>query len=310
MPEINEIRNYSIFINDKLKNKEIIDIKILNGRYKHKGPFENYISIKKDLPIKLLDVKTKGKLLYMVLEDDYYILSTLGLSGGWCYLKAGKDEKNKVNFDFSKNMDYYQGHVSDEKMDTYIKNSLNHLNVEFKTNKGSLFYYDTLSFGTLKVIKGIDELNKKLKTLGPDIMDIETNLEIFKNQIKKTKNLNKEIGVVLMDQKTISGIGNYLRSDILYISKINPFRIVNKLSDEEINTIFNNSKLLTWGEFDKKEAKRLKILNKNSKLPVDYNRLFFVYNQDTDIHGNKVVKKELYEGSQKRFIYYVPVIQI
>jgi formamidopyrimidine-DNA glycosylase len=309
MPEINEIRNYSLFISDKLKNKEIIDIKILNGRYKHKGPFEHYDTLKKDLPIKLLDVRTKGKLLYMILEDDYYILSTLGLSGGWCYLKAGKEQKIE-KYDFSKNMDYYAGHIEDEKMDNYIKNSLNHLNVEFKTSKGSLFYYDTLSFGTLKVIKGIDELNKKLKTLGPDIMDIGTDLVVFKTQIKKTKNLEKEIGIVLMDQKTISGIGNYLRSDILYLSKINPFRKVNKLSDAEINNIFNNCKLLTWGEFDKKEAKRLKILNKNSKLPEDYDRLFFVYNQDTDIHGNKVIKKELYEGSQKRFIYYVKEIQI
>ena len=155
----------------------------------------------------------------MILEDDYYILSTLGLNGGWCYLKAGKNEE-KDNFDFSKNMDYYAGHIEDEQMDNYIRNSLNHLNVEFKTSKGSLFYYDTLSFGTLKVIKGIDELNKKLKTLGPDIMDIGTDLVVFKTQIKKTKNLEKEIGVVLMDQKTISGIGNYLRSDILYLSKI------------------------------------------------------------------------------------------
>lgn len=309
MPEINEIRNYALFINDKLKNKEIIDIKILNGRYKHKGPFEHYETLKKDLPIKLLDVRTKGKLLYMILEDDYYILSTLGLSGGWCYLKAGKEQKIE-KYDFSKNMDYYAGHIEDEKMDNYIKNSLNHLNVEFKTSKGSLFYYDTLSFGTLKVIKGIDELNKKLKTLGPDIMDVGTDLVVFKTQVKKPKNLEKEIGIVLMDQKTISGIGNYLRSDILYLSKINPFRKVNKLSDAEFNTIFNNCKLLTWGEFDKKEAKKLKIINKNSKLPEDYDRLFFVYNQDTDIHGNKVIKKELYEGSQKRFIYYVKEIQL
>lgn len=31
--------------------------------------------------------------------------------------------------------------------------------------------------------------------------------------------------------------------------------------------------------------------------------------QKEDIYGNKVVKKELYDGSQKRFITYVPNIQ-
>jgi hypothetical protein len=38
--------------------------------------------------------------------------------------------------------------------------------------------------------------------------------------------------------------------------------------------------------------------------------MFYIYNQETDMYGNKVIKKELYEGSQKRFIYYVKEIQI
>ena len=56
-------------------------------------------------------------------------------------------------------------------------------------------------------------------------------------------------------------------------------------------------------------AKKLKIISKETKLPRDYDRMFFVYNYGEDIHGHKIVKKELYEGSQKRFIYYVPSIQ-
>ena len=42
---------------------------------------------------------------------------------------------------------------------------------------------------------------------------------------------------------------------------------------------------------------------------MDYNRDFFVYDQEYDIYDNKVIKEELYEGSQKRFIYYVKEIQ-
>jgi formamidopyrimidine-DNA glycosylase len=79
--------------------------------------------------------------------------------------------------------------------------------------------------------------------IGPDIMEHDTTLEIFKEQLLKTRNLHKEIGIVLMNQKVISGIGNYLRADILYMSKICPFRKVNKLSDIEIEVIFKNSKI-------------------------------------------------------------------
>ena len=112
-----------------------------------------------------------------------------------------------------------------------------------------------------------------------------------------------------MDQKVISGIGNYLRSDVLYISKISPFRKTKNISDKELKTIYDNSRILTWGDYDKKKAIKLNIIKKDAKLPADYDRLFYVYNETTDIKGNKVIKKELYEGTQKRFIYYVPKIQ-
>jgi formamidopyrimidine-DNA glycosylase len=304
MPEINEVRHYADFIKSKMKNKKIIDIKILNGRYKTHGPFPQYESLKKNIPIKLLDVKTKGKFLYMILENDYYIFSTLGLSGGWCYLK-----NNAKNYSFSKVVDGYAQYSPKDSISSYLNNAIKHLNVEFKTDQGSLYYYDVLSFGTLKVIQGIEELNKKLKLIGPDIMEHDTTLEIFKNQLLKPKNLDKAIGIVLMNQKVISGIGNYLRADILYLSKISPFRKVDKLSNKEIEAIFKNSKILTWGDYDIKMAKKLNIITKDTKMPNDYDRMFFVYSYDEDIHGYKIIKKELFEGTQKRYIYYVPEIQ-
>jgi len=309
MPEINEVRRYADFIYSKLENKKILEINILNGRYKKHTPFEHYTTLKNKLPLKLLDIQTKGKLMWMELEDNFYILVTLGLSGGWCYLDNKIKKPTLKDYDFSEVEDQFLNYIPDTKMDSYLTNALNHLNVEFKIDKGSIYFFDTLSFGTVKILKGIDELNKKLKTLGPDIMDESTDLELFKKQIKKSTNLDKPIGNVLMNQKVISGIGNYLRADVLYLSKIDPFRKVSKISDNELKDIFNNSKILTWGDYDKEEAIRMKIMNKSTKLPQDYDRLFFVYQEDTDIHGHKIHKKELYEGSQKRFIYFVPEIQ-
>jgi formamidopyrimidine-DNA glycosylase len=309
MPEINEVRRYADFIYSKIENKMITEINIINGRYKKHGPFEHYTTIKNKLPLKLINIQTKGKLMYMEFEDNFFILVTLGLSGGWCFLDSKKKEKKLKDYEFSEVQDDYTNYIPDEKMDSYLVNAIKHLNVEFKTNTGSIYFYDTLSFGTLKVVKGIDELNKKLKTLGPDIMDETTNIELFKKQIKKTTNLEKPIGNVLMNQKVISGIGNYLRADVLYLSKVDPFRKVSKLSDNELKDIFNNCKILTWGDYDKEEAIKMKIITKTTKLPGDYDRLFFIYQEEKDIHGHKVHKKELYEGSQKRFIYFVPEIQ-
>jgi formamidopyrimidine-DNA glycosylase len=296
MPEINEVRQYADFIKSKLKNKNITEVNIINGRYKKHGPFENYNHLIKHLPLKIVDVGTKGKFMYIKFEHNLYLFSTLGLSGGWIFKKS---ETSKVEHPVI--LEY----LKKEEIDSYMSTSLKHLNVEFKTEHGSLYFYDTLSFGTLKIVNDEKELIKKLNSVGPDIMDELTDFKLFQDSINKPKNLKKVIGIVLMDQKTISGCGNYLRADILWLSKISPFRKVEKLTEVELKKIFHNAKLLTWGQYDKKEAIKMKIITSKDKLPSDYDRDFFVYNEDEDIYGNKIIKEELFVGSQKRFIYWV-----
>ena len=251
--------------------------------------------------LKLLDVKTKGKFLYMILENNYYIFSTLGLSGGWTY----QSKKSEDEFEHPLASSY----IDQKETEGYLKTALAHLNVEFKTDTGSIYFYDTLSFGTMKVITDNAELEKKLKELGPDIMEDTTTFDLFVERITKKTNLGKTIGVVLMNQKVISGIGNYLRADILWMSKISPFRKVSDLEKSELKEIFYNAKLLTWGEYDRQRAIEEGIIKKSNKMPIDYERNFFVYCQEEDTNGHKVQKDELFEGSQKRFIYWVPEIQ-
>jgi formamidopyrimidine-DNA glycosylase len=300
MPEVIEIRKFANFLKEYMLNKKIKNIIIHKGRYKKYEPFPLYNKIVKDLPLKVIDIKTKGKFLYFILEKGYYLYSTLGLRGGWTYY----NNKTK-KFIFPKLIDY----IPNEKMEQYQKTALNHLNIEFNIPCGKIYYYDNLSFGTMKVVDKKNNLNKKLRELAPDIMNIDTTLELYKEQLKKKKYEDKPIGLVLMDQKFISGIGNYLRSDILWLSKINPYTKVKELNDEQIYKIYYNSKLLTWGDYDFKEAIKLKIIKKTDKLPRDYKRNFFVYMQKEDIYGNPIVKEELYTGKIKRFIYYVPKLQ-
>jgi len=301
MPEVLEIKKYANFLNKYLKNKYIKKIKILNGRYKKYEPFPLYDKINKNLPLKVIDIKTKGKFLYFILENNFYIFSTLGLSGGWTY----KSNLLK-NYKFPQLLDY----MSKQKMNQYKKTVLNHLNVQFQTDKGSIYYYDTLSFGTLKVVNTYEELEEKLNSIAPDIMDKDTTFEIFKNQYKKIKNNEKNIGLVLMDQKVISGIGNYLRSDILWLSKISPYRKVKDLTDKDLKNIYKNAKLLTLGEYNFNLAIKMKNIKKTNKLPKNYGRDFFIYKMIKDIKGRQITKEPLYTGKIPRYIYWVKGYQV
>jgi formamidopyrimidine-DNA glycosylase len=81
MPEIIEVKNYCDFIKRKIKNQKLLNINITNGRYKKHGPFEYYNKFKKMLPLKIINISTKGKFMYIEFENNYYIGVTLGLSG-------------------------------------------------------------------------------------------------------------------------------------------------------------------------------------------------------------------------------------
>jgi hypothetical protein len=59
-------------------------------------------------------------------------------------------------------------------------------------------------------------LLKKINSIGSYIMDKNTSLEIFENKIKSNSNVNKELGIVIIYQKLIYCIGNYIRVDILW----------------------------------------------------------------------------------------------
>ena len=308
MPEVVEVRKYTDFIRAKLHNNPITNITILNGRYKKHDPFELFQYFKSHTPLKVVDVKSKGKLMYFVFENDYYLLCTLGLSGGWVFIENIENDLDNITEDNYQHPFALQ-YLYDMDTEAYLKKMSHHLNVKFSTKDGALYFYDMLSFGTLKGIHGATELEKKLKTLGPDIMSNLTTFEVFSNMITKKTNLDKEIGNVLVNQKVISGLGNYLRADVLWLSKISPFRKVKDLSESDLQKIFHNSKLLTWGEYDRKEAIKQHIISDSDKIPADYKRNFFVYMQKEDINGRVVKTDTLFEGSQKRTIHWVPEVQ-
>ena len=205
-------------------------------------------------------------------------------------------------------------YITEESQNAWFQRSLNHLNVEFITDRKnkdntylSYYFYDQLSFGTLKATSDKSILEKKLRELGADLMDPKTTIEVFTKQIRKKVNENKPIGNVIVNQKIVSGVGNYLRADALWMAKISPFRKVKDTNDKELEILYWSIISLIWGDYNYKEGMKKGYIKYD--LPNKYKRDFFIYKQENDIHGKKITKEELFEGSQKRFIYWVTEIQ-
>lgn len=72
-----------------------------------------------------------------------------------------------------------------------------------------------------------------LKELGPDLCDPQFDRAFFLERLNLPENLEREIGPVLLDQRVAAGVGNYLKSDILFECRINPWTLVGELSEQE-----------------------------------------------------------------------------
>jgi endonuclease VIII len=77
-----------------------------------------------------------------------------------------------------------------------------------------------------------------LGQLGVDILPyggaIEFAAAAFQQRLLQPENLERAIGAVLLDQQLIAGIGNYLRAEILFECRLNPWRRVQELTPAEI----------------------------------------------------------------------------
>ena len=217
MPEVCEIVVTTHFLMSELKNKNIVSLNILSGRYTHQE-LEGENLITKYSPLKILDINSKGKFMWFELYSEkhnkhIYIMNTFGLSGSW-----GFNNENSSRISLS---------ITDNK----------------KNKFRSLYYNDPRNFGTIKITDDPINLNNKLNKLAPDLLKTEYSLGEFKKWFIDYKYQNREIIKVLMNQEIGtgigSGLGNYLAPEILYRSKISPYRTINSLTNIDLANLYN-----------------------------------------------------------------------
>lgn len=110
-----------------------------------------------------------------------------------------------------------------------------------KGNKKNLEFSDLRKFGKIVWLdtEKVKEL-KEIKNLGVDAMSEAFDFESWEKILEKKKKM--EIGRILMEQSLIAGIGNIYRSEILFDSQINPWRLAETLKKIEKKRIFLNIK--------------------------------------------------------------------
>ncbi|MBR3252420.1 MAG: DNA-formamidopyrimidine glycosylase [Erysipelotrichaceae bacterium] len=207
MPELPEVQTVLDTLESKIKDREIIDIKVL---------YEPIVECsKKTFRKKLIgqhfrNFKRRGK--YLLFEmDDLTLVSHLRMEGKYFIL----DE----NYPLSK-----------------------HDHVIFYLDDGKqLRYNDVRKFGRMEIIDKQDEY-KDFHGLGPEPFSDDFNLEYCQDYLKKKKLPIKQ---VLLEQSFVAGIGNIYADEILFAIRVNPKTRADKLDEKDImNLIRETRKIL------------------------------------------------------------------
>lgn len=158
-------------------------------------------------------ISSYGKKMFISIENDdrYLLVFSFSMMGKWII-----DDEVPLHtaFTFFSNNQYFHFIANP---DWKFK-----ANMEIFKNKSSKWYI-------------------KMKNIGLDVFEVTLDewLIIWQSKRKRSK---RKICVLLLDQDIISGIGNYMRCDILYLAKISPHRVINDITDDELITLFHCSK--------------------------------------------------------------------
>jgi uracil-DNA glycosylase len=104
-------------------------------------------------------------------------------------------------------------------------------------NTKKIYYQDARNFGTLKFCLSREALEKKLDSLGMDILHPSTTEDDF---VKLVTSQKPELNVCkcLMDQSKLCGVGNYILAEGLYRSGVDPFASLSEINDEQQRRLF------------------------------------------------------------------------
>lgn len=199
MAELPEIIVIANQMREKIRGKKFKEIEIFQKKCLNCSPEKFVSSIKGKI---IEDVSYKGKWFILQLKKGFLLIN-LGMGGDMIYFDKRDSLPSKYQF-------------------------------KFLFEDGTGFTIRFWWFGYVHFVNSLEE-HKWTKELGPSPLDPSFTLEAFLKIIKGRKGNVKSF---LLNQKNISGIGNFYIHDILFEAKIHPLRKIDSLTESEKKALY------------------------------------------------------------------------
>ena len=202
MPEGPETRSMADGLSKAIKKQNLISYQFLHP---------NIVQLNKLKGLKIIDIFSLGKTIITRLNIGKSIITHNQLYGKWT-----------VNL-----------------TSTIIKHNRK-LRIEYKTDKKIARLWSATDVVLLDSKK--EKTHHYIKNLGPDVLNELVTNDIILNQLNSKKFRNRNLGGLLLNQNFIAGLGNYLRSEILFFSGLLPTVKPCELNHNQMYNLSNSIK--------------------------------------------------------------------
>jgi formamidopyrimidine-DNA glycosylase len=278
MPELPEVESVRRLMERVLAGRKLIEVEVPEDTIVLSGFKPGQIR-ETLLGRTVKKVGRRGKTWWLELDQKPWLYGHLGMTG-WIREIGGKETRL---------MEHGKAPINDE------EGRPRFLKLLLRNEKGGIAFTDARRLGRLWLVDDPSK-DKRLKQVGPDAMLEMPDAKGFQKLLTKR---NTSIKAVLMDQATLSGMGNWIADEVLYQARIKPAKIASKLTAKE-------SALL--------REKILEVLELSIKVEADYEKYpdswLFKHRWGgkrgkAEIGGHKIVRETI----AGRTTAWVPAVQ-
>ena len=211
MPEGPEIWRAADNLDEALGGKVIDD---LFFAFEELKPYQDQLS-----GLKIEKVEPRGKAMLTHFENNLTMYSHNQLYGKWMIRKRGQVPDNNRQ-----------------------------LRVAFHNHEKSAFLYSASEISMLRD----EEIPKHdyIRKLGPDVIHPETTEEDILKRYQNDTFVNRNLTTLLLDQGFISGIGNYLRSEIMFYTGVHPSYKLRDCSEDQVEKLADATNKLSRRSYE------------------------------------------------------------
>jgi formamidopyrimidine-DNA glycosylase len=236
MPELPEVQTIVSGLNHRIIGRKIVKIQVLEPKTIQADIRQLTDKI---LEQKISSIWRRAKVMIWDLDNGFSLLFHLKMTGQIILDKLPSDSNNRKSS--KKIASRFSGGHPTKSMLAKAKLPDKTTRGIFDLDDGSKIYFnDQRKFGWIKLMPTSDVMKDSfLATVGPEYSDSSFTQSYLFGELKKR---NTSIKIVLLDQKTIAGLGNIYVDEVLHISKINPASKAVNLNRAQSDVLYSSIK--------------------------------------------------------------------